>query len=222
MAIDPTGSEPTPPPSQPASTPPPAFGGGGHASLVERARKILLQPAAEWTRIDGEATSIGRLITGYAAILALIAPIAALLSILLTPFGSYLFNAMGFLIKVLLIVYAISLGVVLLLGLAIDLLAPSLGGTRNSVQAMKLAVYAGTAFWVAAVAIILSPWLWIVIGIGYGGYLIWLGLPTLMRVPADKAPTYAAAVIVIWVVLAAILYQVAWRLIFSALTGGLV
>jgi hypothetical protein len=220
MATDP-GSEPTPPPSQPASTPPPVFG-GAHASLVERAKNILLQPATEWTRIDGEATSVGRLITGYAAILALIAPVAALLSILLMPFGSYLLNAMGFIIKVLLIVYAISLGIVLLLGLAIDLLAPSLGGTKNSVQAMKLAVYAGTAFWVGAIAIILSPWLWIVIGIGYGGYLIWLGLPTLMRVPADKAPTYAAAVIVIWIVLAAILYQVAWRLIFSALTGGLV
>jgi hypothetical protein len=220
MDTDPTDSAPTPPPAAPASASPTPLG-GAHASLVTRVRNILLQPAAEWAVIDGETTSIGRLITGYAAILALIAPIATLLSILMTPFGSYLFNAMGFLIKLMLIVYAVSLGTILLLGVAIDLLAPSLGGTKNPVQAMKLAVYAGTAFWIAAIAIILSPWLWVVLGIGYGAYLIWLGLPKLMRVPADKAPTYTAAVVGIWVVVAVVLYQIAWRLIFSAMTGGL-
>jgi hypothetical protein len=220
MDIDPTDSAPTPPPAAPASAPPTPLG-GAHASLVARARNILIQPAAEWAVIDGETTSIGRLITGYAAILALIAPIAALLSILMTPFGSYLFNAMGFLIKLLLIVYAVSLGTILLLGVAIDLLAPSLGGTKNPVQAMKLAVYAGTAFWVAAIAIILSPWLWVVLGIGYGAYLLWLGLPRLMRVPADKAAAYTGAVVAVWVVVGVVLYQIAWRLIFSAMTGGL-
>ena len=89
----------------------------------------------------------------------------------------------------------------------------------------KLAIYAGTAFWVAAVALIISPWLWVVGGIGYGGYLIWLGLPILMKVPADKAPGYTAAVIGIWVVLWIILQQIAWRLMWagvvSSLTGGL-
>jgi hypothetical protein len=220
MDTDPTDSAPTPPPAAPEPAPATPLG-GGRSSLVARARNILLQPAAEWAVIDGETTSVGRLITGYAAILALIAPIAALLYILMMPFGSYIFNAMGILIKLLVIVYAVSLGTILLLGVAIDLLAPSLGGTKNPVQAMKLAVYSGTAFWVAAIAMILSPWLWLVLGIGYGAYLVWLGLPKLMRVPADKAPTYVAAVVGIWVVVAMILYKIAWSLIFSAMTGGL-
>ena len=204
------------------TTPPPSASG---SSFMTRAINILTKPASEWQAIDGEATSVGKLILGYAAILALIAPIAMLLNLLLTPFGSYIFGAAGILLKMLLIIYALALATPVLLGFAIDLLAPSLGGTRNSVQSMKLAIYAGTAFWVAAVALIISPWLWVVGGIGYGGYLIWLGLPILMKVPADKAPGYTAAVIGIWVVLWIILQQIAWRLMWagvvSSLTGGL-
>lgn len=205
------------------TTPPPPTAGG--SSLVTRAINILTKPAAEWQVIDGETTSVGKLILGYAAILALIAPIAMLLNLLLTPFGSYIFGAAGILIKMLVIIYALALATPILLGFAIDLLAPSLGGTKNSVQAMKLAIYAGTAFWVAALALIISPWLWVLGGIGYGGYLIWLGLPTLMKVPADKAPAYTAAVVGIWVVLWIILQQIAWRIMWagvvSSLTGGL-
>lgn len=204
-------------------TPPPSGGAPvRHKALFERAKDILTRPAAEWPVIDAEATSIGRLITGYALILAAIAPIAMFVGLLLTPFGGYLTGAMGFVIRVLLAVYLLSLGTVVLLGFIIDLLATSLGGTKNGVQAMKVAVYSGTAFWVAALILILPGlwWLWLVLGIGYGGYLVWLGLPILMRVPADKAPTYAGAVIGIWVVLFLILQQIAWRIIFAGMFYG--
>jgi hypothetical protein len=201
-------------PPQPPST--------GGSSFITRAINILTKPAAEWRVIDGEATSIGKLILGYALILALIAPIAMLIGMLLTPMGTMVFSAMGFLIKILLILYAISLGTVVLLGFVIDLLAPNMGGTKNGVQAMKLAVYAGTAFWVAALLLIISEWLWLVVGIGYGGYLLWLGLPILMRVPADKAQVYVGAVVGIWVVLFLILQQIGWRIMFSAIYSAAV
>ena len=199
-------------------TPPPA----GGTSLVTRAINILTKPAAEWRVIDGEITSVGKLIGGYAVILALIAPLAMLLGMFLSPFGSLFGSNIGFVIKILLVIYGISLGTVVLLGFLIDLLAPSLGGTKNSVQAMKLAVYAGTAFWVAGIILLLPDfwWLWAVLGIGYGGYLIWLGLPILMRVPTDKAPAYAGAAIGIWVVLFIVLQQIGWRIIFSAMVYG--
>ena len=196
---------------------------GAPASLIDRAKNILLTPKTEWAVIDGEATSVGKLIGGYAAILAAIAPIALLLGMLLTPFGSYVFGAMGFLLKILIVAYAMSLGTIVLLGLAIDLLAPNFGGTKNSVQSMKLAVYSGTAFFVAAVALILTGlwWLWLVAGVGYGGYLLWLGLPVLMKVPADKQPAFAAVAIGIWVLLFVVFQQIAWRVIFSGMIYGL-
>jgi hypothetical protein len=217
MATDPTDSAPTPPPP-PAATPPPV--GGARRSLDDRAKNILLQPAAEWAVIDGEAATVGGLIGGYAAILAVIPPLALLLGMLLSPLGSYIFGATGLLIKLLLIVYAVSLGTVLLLGFAIDALAPSLGGVKNGVQAMKVAVYSGTAFWVGGIGLLLSQWLWLVLGIGYGGYLLWLGLPRLMRVPADKAQAYAGAAIAIWVVIFLVLQQIGWRIAFGAMIGA--
>ena len=200
-------------------TPPPPPGGapGAPASLVDRVKNILTSPATEWQRIDTEAASIGGLISGYALILALIAPIAMLIGMFLSAYGSFM--SIGLLIRIFLAIYIVSLGTVLLLGFIVDLLASNLGGTRNGVQAMKLAVYAGTAFWVAGLALILPDlwFLWMVLGIGYGGYLIWLGLPILMKVPADKAPAYAGAAIGIWVVLFIVLQQIGWRIIFSGM-----
>ena len=209
----------TPPPPPP---PPPGGAPGAPASMVDRVKNILTSPAAEWARIDTEATSVGKLIAGYAVILAAIAPIAMLIGLFLTPMGRYLTSAPSFLIKVVLVVYLISLGTVVLLGFIIDLLAANLGGTKNGVQAMKLAVYAGTAFWVAGLVLILPDlwFLWMIIGIGYGGYLIWLGLPILMKVPADKAPVYAGAAIGIWVVIFLILQQIGFRVMWSGMYYG--
>ncbi|HEX8364142.1 MAG TPA: Yip1 family protein [Allosphingosinicella sp.] len=219
----PGGPDPATPPPPPPPSPAAPSHGAGRPGLVERVRNILIQPASEWRRIDGEGTSTGQLITGYALILAAIAPLAMLIGLFLTPLGAFLGAAMGFLIKVLIALYGLSLGTVLLLGLAIDLLAPSMGGTKNGNQAMKLAVYSGTAFWVAGLILILPSlwWLWLVAGVGYGGYLLWLGLPILMKVPAERAGAYAAAAVGIWVVLFLVLQQIAWRIIFGGMIYGM-
>lgn len=197
-------------------------GGGPRKGLFERVKAILLTPKTEWPVIDGEAATVGGLITGYALILAAIAPIALLLGFFIGPFGGALGSAMGLLIKILLLFYVVSLGTVVLLGFAINLLAPALGGTKDAVQAMKLAVYSGTAFWVAGIILLLPDfyYFWAVLGIGYGGYILWLGLPTLMRAPADKAPTYAGASIGIWFFLFFVLWQLAWRTVVSSIIYG--
>ena len=72
---------PTTPPPPP---PPPST---GSSSLVTRAMNILTKPATEWRVIDGEATTVGRLITGYALILAAIAPLAMLLGMFVLGFA---------------------------------------------------------------------------------------------------------------------------------------
>jgi hypothetical protein len=185
----------------------------------------LTKPASEWRVIEVEPSSTGKLIGGYAVLLAVIAPIMALLAILLTPFGSALFSFPVFLIELLLITYAMALLPPVLLGFILDALTPNLGGTKNSLAAMKLTIYSGTAYWVGAVGLILSPWLWIVIGAGYAGYLLWIGAPILMKVPADKAPVFVGAAVGIWVVLYIILNLIAQKILvgamMSAMTGGL-
>ena len=209
---DPSAAAPTPPPAAaptpapaPAPTPPPVPS-GPRKGLIARVRDILMRPAAEWAVIEAEPATIANLFVPYAVVLAAIPPVALLLGLLLAA-GGYAGFLFGFFLQMAITFYILSIGLVFVFGLAIDALAPSFGGTKNNVQAMKLAVYSATPLWVGGVLLVLlfgAPiieWVWLLAGIGYGAYLLYLGLPRLMRVPADKAPGYAAAAIGLAVVL---------------------
>jgi hypothetical protein len=91
---------------------------------------------------------------------------------------------------------------VFVLTLIVDALAPSFGGTKGQVSALKLVAYASTAGWVGGV-FHLVPGLGILALIAslYGIYLIYLGLPVLMKCPQDKAGAYTAVVIVCAIVI---------------------
>jgi len=93
--------------------------------------------------------------------------------------------------------YVLTLVGVFIVCLIIDALAPTFGGERNQLQALKVAVYASTPSWVAGVFYLL-PALGIlaVLASLYGIYVLYLGLPVLMKAPPEKAVPYTAVVIV--------------------------
>lgn len=185
------------------STPPP-LPAGGNSSLVTRAINLLTKPAAEWAAIDAEQASNGKLIGGYAAILAVLAPLFALLYSLMTA-GGMIFHFPMLLIMTLVLTYVLALGVPIAVGFIIDALTPQLGGVKGNNSAMKLVIYSATGYWVGSVGMILSPWLWLLIGVGLAGYLLWIGTPILMKTPADKTPVFVGATVGIWVVVWSIL-----------------
>jgi hypothetical protein len=82
--------------------------------------------------------------------------------------------------------------------LIIDALAPSFGGTKNSISALKVAAFSATAGWVGAILGILPllGMLAILFAI-YNIYLFWLGGPMLMKVPQDKAPGFVIVSILV-------------------------
>jgi hypothetical protein len=201
----------------PSIPPPPPS--GGNSSLVNRVINILTKPQTEWAVIEGEPSSNGKLIT-YAALLSLVAVVFALLAILLSPLSGLLTAAPGFLIKLLLVTYVQALLPPIALGFILDALTPQLGGQKNSLNAMKLAIYSATAYWIAAIGIILSPWLWFALGLGYGGFLLWLGTPILMKTPADKTPVFVGAAVGIWVVIYIILNVIATKVVWGSMMYG--
>lgn len=190
-------------------------------SLVARVKGIILRPNPEWDIIDGEPATVRGLFTGYAMILAAIGPLAGLI-------GGVVFrhSVIGSLIAAL-VGYALALVGVFLLGIVIDALASSFGGVANRTQAMKVAVYSSTASWLAGVFNILPAIAFLSIVGLYSLYLLYLGLPKLMKAPQDKALIYTIVVIVIaiviWVVIGAITGAVlgAFLLAGAAATGGL-
>ena len=185
--------------------------GSAKAGLAARVKGILLTPSAEWERIEREPATIGGLFTGYVCILAAIPAVAGLI-------GGQLFGigipglsvkpGLAFGITSAVMGYVGALLAVFILGMVIDALAPSFGAEKNRVQAFKVAAYSYTASWVAGV-LGLVPALGILMLLAalYGCFLLYLGLPRVMKAPADKAPGYAIVTIIVAVVVSIVIWM---------------
>jgi hypothetical protein len=193
--------------------------GPGGSGLQQRVKNILFSPGPEWDRIAGEAATAKDLYLRYACILAAIGPIARLI-------GGQVFGHQGIFLTVhpplisslvaAIVDYGLSLAGVFALGMVIDMLAPSFGGTRSRIQGLKVAVYAWTAAWVFAIFQLVPPvGALSVIGGLYSLYLMYLGIPKLMKAPDDKAVLYSIITVVvamaIWIVI---------TLVAATLVGG--
>jgi uncharacterized protein YqgC (DUF456 family) len=93
--------------------------------------------------------------------------------------------------------YVLSLVMVFVLALIIDAMAPTFEGTRSQIGALKLSAYASTAAFVGGIFSLL-PSLSVIGALAalYGVYLLYTGLPVLMKCPPDKAIAYTAVVVV--------------------------
>jgi hypothetical protein len=163
--------------------------------LMARAKAILLTPKTEWPVIAGESTTVADLYKGYIIPLAAIPAIFAFLAMARIGVGAGL-GTMVF-------VFVMALVMSYVMAFIIDALAPTFGGQKNFIQALKVVAYAYTASWVASVGQIV-PFLGILITIAgsiYSIYLLYLGLPHTMKCPPDKAGGYTLVAIIIAFVL---------------------
>jgi Yip1 domain len=169
-------------------------------NVARRAYRILADSRAEWSEIANESGDAAYLLTGYVAVLALIPAIFGFIGACIVgvtipgaapvraPIFDGLFGAV--------FGYVLTCATVLVLGLIVDLLAPLFGGRRNFGNAFKLAVYSFTPVWLAGI-FLLAPGLRFLGLLGfYGAYLLWTGLPRLMKTPSQSVPTYTAVIAV--------------------------
>lgn len=186
-------------------------------NLIERAKNIVLRPKTEWPVIAGETPSTTDLFTGYAIPLALIGPVAGFIGFsafgAMIPGGMQLGAGLGLVSAVL--SFVLALAAVFVLGLIINALAPTFGGTQDKAQALKLAVYASTPSWLGGI-FGLIPLLSILslLASAYSIYLLYLGLPVLMKSPQEKSVAYTAvaiaAAIVLWIIVSALTGAMMW------------
>ena len=194
-------------------------------SIVDRAKNICLTPATEWQVIAGENTPAVTLMTGYVAPLVAIGVVAGLIGGSLVgvtlPFaGTYRVPLAAGLVAACLAFVMTLIGIVVL-SLIINALAPSFGGEQNSPQAMKVAVYSYTPAWVAGVLhIIPALGVLVLIAALYGLYLLYLGLPRLMRCPQDKAAGYTVVVVICAIVITFVISAVGAVFAGAGLVGA--
>jgi len=195
------------------------------AKLIARVQAILISPKTEWPVIAAEPETVAGLYKNYILLLAAIPAVAGFIK------GSLIgYTLLGVTVRTpivggiigMILTYALALGVVYLIGLIIDALAPSFGGAKNPIQALKTAAYMATAGWIAGIAIIV-PWIgWLIVWAGffYGAYLLYLGLPHTMRAPPEKSIGYTVVVIIIGFVLSLVLGMIVGGITAASTIGS--
>ncbi len=183
-------------------------------SLITRVQNIALRPKEEWPVIAGETTSVASLYTGVIVPLALIGPVCLFLSALIFGQRIPVLNvtvhpAAGVLLGSLIVSYVLTLVGVGITAVIVEKLAPTFQSSGDLAQALKLVAYSQAPFWVAGV-LNLIPFvgvLTLLVGL-YGLYLVYLGMPTVMKTPPDKVLPYVLVVIgisiVVWIVIAVV------------------
>ena len=111
---------------------------------------------------------------------------------------------------------------VFILAFIINALAPTFGAQQDSNKAFKVAVYSYTPAWIAG-ALQILPALAIlgVFAALYGLYLLYLGLPALMKVPQEKAIGYTAVVVVCAIVLSIVVASIGGLVVAPAALAGM-
>lgn len=165
--------------------------------LLERIKAILLTPGLEWRVIARESDGPLELLLGYVACLAAIPAVVNFIGMTLVGYalrnGAIARVDILSAIMIALFDYAASFIIVALLAALINLAAPLFGTSRSFNSAFKLAVYSYTPVWLAGI-FLLVPGLHFLIMLGfYGLFLLFEGLPVLMRMSAGNAFAFAGA-----------------------------
>ena len=186
----------------------------------QRARSLLVSPRTEWPVIAAEPATVTDLYRDYIMIMAAIPPICEFVKVSLLGYAWHGFRVyrrgIGPGLAAAIVEYVISLIAVYVLAVIIESLAPNFGGQPNRVQALKVAGYSYTASWVAGFAQILPGLyaLFALAGAIYSVFLLYLGLPSTMKVLPEQAGGYTAVIAIIALVVGWVI-----ALITSGITG---
>jgi len=178
-------------------------------SLIDRVKNIILTPKSEWPVIDREPGDVVYIFTNYVAILAAIPAICGFIGLSIVgmsvpglgsvrmPVVSGLLNAV--------VSYLLTFVSVYVVALIVDALASTFSGRKNFESALKVTAYSYTPFWICGIFLLIPGLRFLTILGLYGFYLLWLGLPLLMKSPQDKSLAYTAAVVIVAVVIGVVI-----------------
>ena len=173
--------------------------------IIERVKSILFQPRPTWATIEAESADVAGLYTRYLMVLAAIPAVCGFIGMSLIGMGAFGVSFRVPLVSGLanmVVSYVLSLVGVFVLALIVDALAPRFGGQKSSIQALKLAVYASTAAMLGGVFSLLPSLAMLgLLAALYSIYLLYVGLPVLMKNPPEKTLAYTAVVLVAAIVM---------------------
>lgn len=176
--------------------------------ILSRAWGLLREPKKEWEQIRAEETTIPNILLGYVAPLAAIPPVCDLI-------GSAIFNRMlqidsaDALVRAA-VTWLVSIALVFFLGVLINAVAENFDADKDDLAAQKIAAYSLTPAFLSGFFSLWPPLWWLsLFALAAMVFLMYRGLPILMKAPVDRALAYAATVTIAVMVGAIVLFSLA-------------
>jgi len=168
-------------------------------SLIARAKNLLLQPRTEWLRIDDEPAGVGRTVARTLLPLAAIPAVCSAVGLCLIGLrggGATLRLPWSVGAVQALALYALAVVGLAVVAMITSMVAPSFGGRSDPARGFKLAVHGATAALLGGVFLLvpaLAPLA--LLAALYSAYLVFTGLPVIMRCAPKRSVPYTAVVV---------------------------
>ena len=193
--------------------------------IVERAKAITLNPAATWPVIDAEKHDAKSLFIPYMLILAAVPAVASFIGLSLVGMGGFGFNFRVPIVSglaMMVTTYLMSLAMTYGMGWLASALAPTFGGKSDVVQGLKLAVFGATPMMLAGVLNVIPALSMIgLLAALYSLYVMYTGLPVLMKNPKEKTIVYMVVLILASIIAGVVLSQISRVFMPSMGMGGM-
>lgn len=188
-------------------------------NLIERAKNMLFTPKTEWQVVSTETATPGSLLTSYVLPMAIV-------SLLGTVIGFFLFSRYGWTTNTLIVTCVIALITSLLsyflTSLIVDALAPSFSSEKNAGRSAQLVAYASTPGYIAGLLSFI-PGIGLILtiaGFAYSIYLLYLGIGPMKNTPEDKKVVYILVAAVIMIAIYFVIAAILGAILVATMMGG--
>ncbi|SET00882.1 MULTISPECIES: Yip1 family protein [Marinobacter] len=170
---------------------------------------LLTHPDEEWEAIRNESESVSKLYFGHILLLALIPAAAAFYGTTQVGWqvgGSQVIKlTMGSALQLCALAYFAMLAGIYIIGKFIDFFAATYDVKETTPRGVTLAAYTATPiFLLGVIAVYPNIWVNMAVGIAaiaYAVYLLYQGLPILMKIPEERGFMFASSVLTVGLVM---------------------
>ncbi|MEX0605413.1 MAG: Yip1 family protein [Marinobacter sp.] len=170
---------------------------------------LLTHPDREWESIRNDSESIGKLYLGHVLLLALIPAVAGFYGTTQVGWqigdGQVIRLTSSSALQLCMLFYAAMLAGIYIIGRFIDFFAATYEVKNDKPRGVILAAYTATpVFLLGIIAAYPNIWVNMVVGlaaIAYSVYLLYEGLPILMKIPEDRGFMFASSVLTVGLVM---------------------
>ena len=178
-------------------------------AVLNNAIALVKDPVAYMSQNTGQTPPVNSLMINYVAVLALVPLVGRIIGDVLFYGGA----GLGYSIGGAIVSYILDIVSVFVIGIVIWKLAPSFNTSTDQAKSTVLAAYVYTpVFLIGILNIVPALGYLAFLGLLYGLYILYRGLPILLNTPADKTVIYVVAVLVVSIIVLAII---------SLIIGGL-